>query len=94
MRPVQNCASEFYSIPTKSQGCCGGFQQKYPKILMGTVQGTKQWHEKMPFKILGYRTIVHTLIGENPYLLVYGTEVVIPAEVEISSLRIYRQDGN
>ena len=29
-----------------------------------------------------------TSIGATPYLLVYGTESVIPAEVEITSLRI------
>ncbi|WMV32067.1 hypothetical protein MTR67_025452 [Solanum verrucosum] len=52
------------------------------------VQGTRQWHEKLPFALLGYRTTVHTSIGATPYLLVYGTEVVIPAEDEIPSLRI------
>nr|XP_009625335.1 uncharacterized protein LOC104116222 [Nicotiana tomentosiformis] len=29
--------------------------------------------------------------GETPYLLVYGTEAVIPAEVEIPSLRIIQE---
>lgn len=58
------------------------------KILRKMVQGTRQWHEKLPFALLGYRTIVHTSIGATPYLLVYGTEAVIPAEVKIPSLRI------
>ncbi|XP_070049704.1 uncharacterized protein [Nicotiana tomentosiformis] len=52
------------------------------------VQGSRQWHEKLPFALLGYRTTVHTSIGATPYLLVYGTEAVIPAEVEIPSLRV------
>nr|XP_025888391.1 uncharacterized protein LOC112942053 [Solanum lycopersicum] len=52
------------------------------------VQGTRQWHEKLPFALLGYRTTVRTSIGATPYLLVYGTEAVIPAEVEIPSLQI------
>ncbi|XP_070022101.1 uncharacterized protein [Nicotiana sylvestris] len=34
------------------------------------------------------RTTVRTSIGATPYLLVYGTETVIPVEVEIPSLRI------
>ncbi|XP_015087152.1 uncharacterized protein LOC107030368 [Solanum pennellii] len=34
---------------------------------------------------------VRTLIGATPYLLVYGIEVVIPAEVEIPSLRIIQE---
>ncbi|XP_070007906.1 uncharacterized protein [Nicotiana sylvestris] len=52
------------------------------------VEGSRQWHEKLSFALLGYRTTVCTLAGATPYLLVYGTEVVIPAEVEIPSLQI------
>ncbi|XP_070050852.1 uncharacterized protein [Nicotiana tomentosiformis] len=52
------------------------------------VQGSRQWHEKLPFALLGYRTTVRTSIGATPYLLVYGTEAVIPAKVEIPSLRV------
>nr|XP_009600183.1 uncharacterized protein LOC104095705 [Nicotiana tomentosiformis] len=52
------------------------------------VQGSRQWHEKLPFALLGYRTTVRTSIGATPYLVVYGTKVVIPAEFEIRSLRI------
>ncbi|XP_070011259.1 uncharacterized protein [Nicotiana sylvestris] len=52
------------------------------------VEGSRQWHEKLPFSLLGYRTIVRTSVGATPYLLVYGIEAVIPAEVEIPSLRI------
>ncbi|XP_070009848.1 uncharacterized protein [Nicotiana sylvestris] len=52
------------------------------------VQGSRQWHEKLPFALLGYRTTVRTLVGTTLYLFVYGTEAVIPAEVEIPSLRI------
>ncbi|XP_070029460.1 uncharacterized protein [Nicotiana sylvestris] len=46
-----------------------------------------QWHEKFPFALLGYRTTVRTSIRSTPHLLVYGTEAVIPVEVEIPSLR-------
>ncbi|XP_015162186.1 uncharacterized protein [Solanum tuberosum] len=35
--------------------------------------------------------ICRTSIGATPYLLVYGTEAVIPAEVEIPSLRIIQE---
>ncbi|XP_047260536.1 uncharacterized protein LOC124893672, partial [Capsicum annuum] len=41
-----------------------------------------------PFVAWGYRTTNRTSTGVTPYLLVYGTEAVIPAEVEIPSLRI------
>ncbi|XP_070034322.1 uncharacterized protein [Nicotiana tomentosiformis] len=43
---------------------------------------------KVAFALLGYRTTVHTSVRATPYLLVYGTEEVKPAEVKIPSLRI------
>ncbi|XP_070004828.1 uncharacterized protein [Nicotiana sylvestris] len=58
------------------------------RILRKLIQGSRQWHEKLPFALLGYRTTVRTSVGATPYLLVYGTEAVIPAEVEIPSIRI------
>ncbi|XP_070056491.1 uncharacterized protein [Nicotiana tomentosiformis] len=61
------------------------------KILRKIVDNHKQWHEKLPFSLLGYRTTVRTSTGETPYLLVYGTEVVIPAEVEIPFFRIIQE---
>ncbi|XP_070005259.1 uncharacterized protein [Nicotiana sylvestris] len=57
------------------------------------VQGFRQWHEKFTFALLGYRTTVRTSVGATPYLLVYGTEAVIPAEVEIPSLWIVVEAG-
>ncbi|XP_070005495.1 uncharacterized protein [Nicotiana sylvestris] len=34
---------------------------------------------------------IHTSIGETPYMLIYDTEAVIPAEVEIRSLRVIQE---
>ncbi|XP_070022475.1 uncharacterized protein [Nicotiana sylvestris] len=51
------------------------------------IQSSRQWHENLSFALLGYRTTVRTLVGATPYLLVYGIEAVIPAEIEIPSLR-------
>ncbi|XP_070007387.1 uncharacterized protein [Nicotiana sylvestris] len=42
-------------------------------------------------KAMWYCTTVHTSTGATPYMLVYGTKVVIPAEVEILSLRIMQE---
>ncbi|XP_070032019.1 uncharacterized protein [Nicotiana tomentosiformis] len=39
----------------------------------------------------GYRTTMRTSIGVMPYMLVYGTEAVIPAEVKIPSLRVIQE---
>ena len=52
------------------------------KILRRMVQGTRQWHENLPFALLGYHTTVRTSIGATPYLLVYRTEAVISVEVQ------------
>nr|XP_009803260.1 PREDICTED: uncharacterized protein LOC104248653 [Nicotiana sylvestris] len=55
------------------------------------IDNYRHWHEKLPFALLGYRTTVRTSTGATPYLLVYGTEAVLPAEVEIPSLRVIQE---
>ncbi|KAF3652899.1 putative 5-epiaristolochene 1,3-dihydroxylase-like [Capsicum annuum] len=52
------------------------------------ILGLRQWHEKLLFALLGYRTTVRTSTGATPYLLVYGTEAIILAKVKIPSLRV------
>ncbi|XP_070018282.1 uncharacterized protein [Nicotiana sylvestris] len=61
------------------------------KILRKMVGNHKEWHKKLPFSPLGYHTTVHISIRSTHYLLIYGPEAVIPAEVEIPSLRIIRE---
>jgi len=53
----------------------------------------KDWHEILPFALHGYQTSVHTSTGATPFSLVYGMEVVLPFEVEVSSLRILAESG-
>ncbi|XP_049381375.1 uncharacterized protein LOC125845933 [Solanum stenotomum] len=72
----------------KANGVVEAANKNIKKILRKMVQGTRQWHEKLRFAFLRYRTTVRTSIGATPYLLVYGTEAVIPLEVENPSLRI------
>ncbi|XP_075082932.1 uncharacterized protein LOC142166936 [Nicotiana tabacum] len=72
----------------KANGVVEAANKNIKKILRKMVQGSRQWHEKLPFALLGYRTTVRTSIGATPYLLVYGTEAVIPAKVKIPSMRI------
>ncbi|XP_060194961.1 uncharacterized protein LOC132624155 [Lycium barbarum] len=61
------------------------------KILRKMIDNYKDWHEQLPYALLGYRTTARTLTGAIPYLLVYNTEVVIPTEVEIPSFRIIQE---
>nr|XP_009591774.1 uncharacterized protein LOC104088742 [Nicotiana tomentosiformis] len=61
------------------------------KIIRKMVGNYKQWHVKLPFSMLEYRTTVRTSTRETPYLLVYGTKAIIHAEVEIPFLRIIQE---
>ena len=42
----------------------------------------------MPSILWAYRTIARTFIGETPFRLAYGNDVVIPAEVGLTSYRM------
>ncbi|XP_070031137.1 uncharacterized protein [Nicotiana tomentosiformis] len=56
------------------------------------IDGNPWFHDIKEYLAKGkYRTTVHTSIGTTPFLLVYGTEAVIPAEVEIPSLGIIQE---
>ncbi|XP_019231354.1 PREDICTED: uncharacterized protein K02A2.6-like [Nicotiana attenuata] len=70
----------------KANGVIEAVNKNIKKILRKIIQGSRQWHEKLPFALLGYRTAIRTSIGATPYMLLYGTEAVTPAEVEIPSL--------
>ena len=48
----------------------------------------KDWTEKLPFALWGYRTYIRVSTGATPYSLVYGSEAVLPIEVEIQYLRV------
>ncbi|XP_070048967.1 uncharacterized protein [Nicotiana tomentosiformis] len=72
----------------KANGAVEASNKNIKKILRKMIQGSMQWHEKLPFALLEYRTTARTSVGATLYLLVYGTEAVILAEVENPSLRI------
>ena len=57
-------------------------------IIQKMVVTYKDWHEMLPYALYGYRTSVRTSTKATLFSLVYGTEVVLPMEVEIPSLRV------
>ncbi|XP_049405254.1 uncharacterized protein LOC125868709 [Solanum stenotomum] len=63
------------------------------RILRKMIDKYRSWHENLPYALLAYRTPIRTSTRATPYLLVYGTKAVIPAEVEIPSLRIIQEAG-
>nr|XP_009779699.1 PREDICTED: uncharacterized protein LOC104228852 [Nicotiana sylvestris] len=63
-----------------------------PKV-NGDVEATNKNIKKILKKMIQrYRTTVRTSVRATPYLLVYGIEAVISAEVEIPSLQIIVED--
>ncbi|XP_059302333.1 uncharacterized protein LOC132054307 [Lycium ferocissimum] len=42
------------------------------KILRKMIDNYKDWHDQLPYALLGYRTTARTLTRATPYLLVYG----------------------
>nr|XP_027122083.1 uncharacterized protein LOC113739034 [Coffea arabica] len=58
------------------------------KIIRKMIERHRDWHEKLPYALMAYRTAIRTSTGATPYNLMYGMEAILPAEVEIPSLRI------
>ena len=48
----------------------------------------RDWANKLSFALWGYHTIVRISTRATPFSLVYGTEAVLPIEVEMESLRV------
>ncbi|CAN1281364.1 Retrovirus-related Pol polyprotein from transposon 412 [Linum perenne] len=55
-----------------------------------------KWVDELPNILWAHRTSYKTATDETPYTLVYGTEAVLPVEVNLPSLRIqlFNQGGN
>ncbi|XP_059310121.1 uncharacterized protein LOC132061296 [Lycium ferocissimum] len=53
------------------------------------IENYKDWHEQLPYALRDIVLFVE--LQSTPYLLVYGTETIIPAEVEFPSLRIIQE---
>ncbi|KAL4363426.1 hypothetical protein GQ457_04G018740 [Hibiscus cannabinus] len=75
----------------KMNGAVEAANKNIKKIIAKTTDTFKDWHEKLPFALFAYRTSIRTSTGATPYSLVYGTEAVLPVEVEIPSLRILNE---
>ena len=56
------------------------------RIVGNMVKTHKDWHKKLPFALLAYRTSVQTLTGAMPYSLFYNMRLSI--KVEILSLQV------
>ena len=67
---------------------------KIIKAKLDDVKGA--WPRELPNILWAYRTTARTLTGETPFRLNYGTEVMIPVEVGVTSIRreAINEEGN
>ncbi|KAM0901363.1 hypothetical protein ACQ4PT_020050 [Festuca glaucescens] len=52
----------------------------------------RDWHDRLFESLWAYHVTVRTPTQSTPYSLVYGSEVVLPLEVQLPSLRVAIQD--
>ena len=67
------------------------------KIIKTKLDNAKgAWPEELPNVMWAYRTTTRTPTGETPFRLTYGTEVVIPVEVRVTSTRreVFNEESN
>ena len=67
----------------QANGAIEAANKNVKSILAKMVVTYKDWAEKLPFALWGYRTSIRESTGATPYSLVYGSEAVLPIEVEI-----------
>ena len=81
---------QHHSAPYRPQtnGAVEEANKNIKVIIKKTTDTFKDWHEKLHFALWGYRTTIRTSTGATPFSLTYGTEAVLPIELEVSSLRI------
>ena len=80
------------SYNPSSNGQAEAFNKVLCKILKKMVSGSRRdWHERLPEALWAYRTTVQTATGCTPYNLVFGSEAVLPLEVQLPSLRVAMQ---
>ena len=78
------------SSPYRQQtnGAIVAVNKSIKNILAKMVVTYKDWAEKLPFALWGYRTSIRASTRATPYSLVYSSEAVLPIEMEIQSLRV------
>ena len=72
----------------QANGAVEAANKSIKKILAKRVVNYRDWAAQLPLALWGYRTSVRTPTGQTPFSLVYGAEAVLPAELEVKSLRV------
>ncbi|XP_057962380.1 uncharacterized protein LOC131153952 [Malania oleifera] len=81
------------STPYRPQmnGAMEAANKNIKNILEKMTETYRDWHDKLPFTLMAYKTTTRTSTGATPFSLVYGMEAVVPVEVEIPSLRVLKE---
>jgi transposase InsO family protein len=73
----------------QANGLTEAFNKTLGKILKKTVtKNRRDWHDRIFEALWVYRVTMRTPTQATPYSLVYGSEAVLPLEVQIPSLRV------
>ena len=86
-----------YSSPahTQANGQVEVTNRSLLKIIKTRLEGAKGiWPEELPSILWAYKTTARTPTGETSFRLTYESEVVISAEVGITSYRVHNHDEN
>lgn len=62
----------------KMNGVVEATNKNVKKILQKMIETYRDWHEKLPFALLSYRTSIRPSTGATPFSIVYSMEVVLP----------------
>ena len=60
-------------------------------IIAKMTDRAREWPDKLPYALWGYRISIRTPTGTTPYSLVYGMDPLLPIETEIQSLRVMNE---
>jgi hypothetical protein len=52
------------------------------------VERGRDWAEKLPMALWAYRTSARVSTGFSPFSLVYGTEAILPVDLQVHSTRV------
>jgi hypothetical protein len=73
----------------QANGMAEAFNNTLGKILKKTVtKNQRDWHDRLFEALWAYCVTIRTPMQVTPYSLVYGSEVVLPLEVQLPSLRV------
>jgi hypothetical protein len=78
----------------QANGLAEAFNKTLGKILNKIVtKNRRDWHDRLFEALWAYRVFVRTPTQATPYSLVYGSEAVLPLEVQLPSLRVAIHEG-